>query len=313
MATKKRYIDVLSTQLEFSENSISTVTFADVLRFMHGKEHRYHEKIFEFSLLNTDIENCLVGIIITTQDKDIPPKRHKQNKNFSQLEIDAAIEGLAFANIFLYDIQCNVFLYEINRNGCFPNQLREFIYAKWNSENEEIRFELSFPAILRANEYQRMLQMNYYKRLIVELYKPTELINCFNEQTDSIENNILKKNIELGIQNNADVITLEQVAMSKKLNPLGLSHTRVKGIIDAIKLGIADCGLRPNVKTLRIEGYTGDPGDRALRPIDILADTFNEHFKITDIQVQTDVQQQERKQGIEGLYSRLLPELQQLR
>jgi hypothetical protein len=313
MATKKRYIDVLSAKLDFPEDSVSTVTFADVLRFMNEKEYRHYEKIFEFSLLTTDIENCLTGIIITTQDKDIPPKRHKHNKSFSKLEIDATIEGLAFANIFLYDIQRNVFLYEINRNGCFPNQLRDFIYATWNSEDENTRFELSFPAILRANEYQRMLEMNYYKRLIVELYKPTELINCFNEETDSLENNILKENIGLGIRNNADVITLEQVAMNKKLNPLGLSHDRVKGMIDAVKLGIADCGLRPNIKTLRIEGYTGDPEDRALKPIDILADTFNEYFKITDIQVQIDVQQQERKQGIEKLYNKLLPELRQLR
>lgn len=312
MATKKRFIDVLSTKLDFTEN-VATVTFADVLRFMHDKEFRYHEKIFEFNLLNTDINDCLVGIIITTQDKDIPPKRHKRNKNFVPLEIDTSVEGLAFANIFLYDIRRNVFLYEINRNGCFPNQLREFIYAKWNGEHEESRFEISFPAILRANEYQRMLQMNYYKRLVVELYKPTELIQCFDEETDSIENNILKKNIELGIQSNADTITLEQVAMSKKLNPMGLSQARTRGIIDAVKLKIADCGLRPNVQTLRVEGYTGDPGDRALRLIDILADTFNEHFKITDIQIQTDVQQQERKQGIEELYNRLLHELQQLR
>lgn len=312
MATKKRFIDVLSTKLDFQEN-VATTSFADVLRFMHNKEHRYSEKIFEFSLLNTDVEDCLVGIIITTQDKDIPPKRNKRDKTLSPVGIDANIEGLAFANIFLYDTRRNIFLYEINKYGCFPKQLKEFIYAKWNSENEDIRFGLSFPAILRANEYQRMLQMNYYKRLVVELYKPTELIDCFNEDTDSIENNILKKNIELGIQSNADTITLEQVAMTKKLNPMGLSHAQTIGIVDAIKLGIADRGLRQNVKTLRIEGYTGDPEDRALKPINILADTFNVHFKITDIQVQTDVQQQERKQGIEELYNGLLPELQQLR
>lgn len=312
MAIKKRYVDVLSTKMDFGEH-LNSASFEDVLRFMNNKEFRYSEKIFELSLLNTSLQNCIVGIVITTQDKDIPPKRHKQNKSFSQLEIDATIEGLAFANIFLYDIKRNIFLYEINRNGCFPNQLRAFIYAKWNEENEDIRFELSFPAILRANEYQRMLQMNYYKRLVVKLYKPTELIDCFDEETDSIENNILKKNIELGIQSNADTITLEQVAISKKLNPMGLSQSRTRGIIDAVKMKIADCGLRPNVQTLRVEGYTGDPGDRALRPIDILADTFNVHFKITDIQVQTDVQQQERKQGIEDLYTGLLPELQQLR
>lgn len=311
MAKKKRYIDVISTKLTFAEGSVANTTFADILHFMNGKEYRYSEKIFEFSLLDTTIENCIVGIIETTQDKDIPPIKDKITKQFSQMDINPDTQGLAFANIFLYDIQRNILLYEVNKNGCFPKQLTDFIYAHWNAEND-IRFELTFPAIFRANEYQRMLQMNYYKRIIVELYKPNELISCFDESTDSLENNILKHNLQISTQTNADTIKLEQVAMTKKLNPMGLSHSLVKGLVDAVKLNIADKGFTRNIQTLRIDGYTGDPEDRALKPINILADTFNEHFKITEILVQSDVQKGERKIGIEEVYNRILPELRQL-
>jgi len=312
MVTKKRHIDVISTKLTFAENSATNLNFADILRFMDGKEYRYSEKIFEFSLLNTAISDCIVGIIETTQDKDIPPIKDKRTKQYSQVNINPATQGLAFANIFLYDIQKNILLYEINKNGCFPKQLSEFIGAKWNAENETIRFDLTFPAIFRVNEYQRMLQMNYYKRIIVELYKPNELINCFDESTDSLENNFLKHNLQISNQTNADTMKLEQVAMTKKLNPMGLSHSLVKGVVDAVKLNIADKGFIHNIQTLRVEGYTGDPEDRALKPINILADTFNEHFKITEILVQSDVQRGERQIGIEGLYNDLLPELRQL-
>ena len=312
MATKKRYIDVISTKLTFFENSGTNLTFADILRFMNNKEYRHSEKIFEFSLLNTTIQNCMVGIIITTQDRDIPPKRNKRSGVTTPIDINPEEEGLAFANIFLYDTQKNILLYEINRNGCFPKQLSEFICDKWNTENEDIRFELHFPAVLRANEYDRMLQMAYYKRIVVELYRPNELINCFDESTDSVENNLLKHNLQNSNQTNADTLKLEHIIMNKRLNHMGLSHSFVKGIVDAVKLNIADRGHRENIQTLRVEGYTGDPEDRALKPIDILADTFNECFRITDIQIQTDLQQTERKDGIEAIYNRLLPELRQL-
>ena len=40
--------------------------------------------------------------------------------------------------------------------------------------------------------------------------------------------------------------------------------------------------------------------------------SFNEYFRITEIQIHNDVQQRERKEGIEGVYDRLLPEIRRL-
>lgn len=213
---------------------------------------------------------------------------------------------------FLYDTLRNIFLYEINRNGCFPSQLKEFIEAKWNVENENVRFELFFPAVLRANEYQRMLQMSSYKKITVQLYNPRELINCFDESTDSIENNILKHNIQMSNQSNADILTLEQLAIAKKYNKMGLTRTLVKGLVDSVKLNIEDKGFRKNIQTLKVEGYSENPEEKGYKPIDLLADKFNEYFKITDIQLQSNVQRGERQIGIEELYNKILPELRRL-
>jgi len=313
MATKKRQIDVVSTQLRFSEGSTDRPSFADILRYMDNKDYRFHGKQVEFSLLDSDLPDCIIGIIVTTQDKDIPPIRNKGTKVFSSVDINPFFEGLAFANIFLYDINRNILLYEINRNGCFLNQFKEFVFSKWNFEIEDIRFELNFPAIIRANEYRRLLSMNYYRKILIELYKPTELINCFQEENDSIENNIIERNIQLALQNNADTLKIEQIALTKKINPMGLSRSIVLGLIDTIKLNIADRGLRSNIQTLRVDGYASDVEDsKSLKHINILADTFNEYFRITDIQIQSDVQENERKIGIELVYNRILPELRQL-
>ena len=313
MANKKRNVDVLSVAFRYSENETQTVQFADILRYMHNQEFRLEEKIFNFALLNCQKPDCLMAIIVTTQDSDIPPKRNKSTGTYSRVQINPEEEGFAYANILFYDIRRNIFLYEINKNGCFPNQFRDFIYHHWNANEDNIRFDISFPPVIRANEYERMLRMDYYKKISIELYAPNELVNCFEESNDSLYNNFIKHQINIGVQSNANTITIEQVALQKRVNPMGLSHSMVKGLVDAVKLNIAEKGHRFNVQQLRVEGYTYDSEDpKKCKPIDILADSFNEYFKIPDIQVHSDVQQQDRIVGILGLYDKLLPEFRQL-
>jgi len=314
MENKKRFIDVLSTKLTFNESNDSNnnATFADILRFMNGKDFRQSDKIFEFSLLQTSISNCMIGIIVTTQDSNIPPIRNKRTKEYSQVNINPSTQGLAYANIFLYDMQRNILLYEVNKFGCFPNKLKEFICNKWNEENGNQLLELAFPPVLKAKAYQRMLKMSYYKRFVVELYNPKEIISCFDENSDSIENNLLKHNLQMSNDNNADIFKFEQIAITKKHNKKGLIRSLINGLVDTIKLNILDKGYKQNIQTLKIEGYSEDPEDKGYKSIDLLADTFNEYFKITDIQLQSNVQQDERQQGIEGLFNKLLPQLKQL-
>lgn len=54
----------------------------------------------------------------------------------SSLDINVEDEGFAYANAFLYDTQRNVLLYEINKNGCYLNLLKEYFYNTWNSTSD---------------------------------------------------------------------------------------------------------------------------------------------------------------------------------
>jgi len=313
MTKKTRNIEVLSTNITYLPESQNRPSFVQILQFLNGKEYRYVEKIFEFKLMRTQIQNCYLGIIITIQDKDIPPKRNKITKEFHPVDIDIATEGLGFANVFLYDELRNVLLYEVNRNGCFIPQLQDFIYSKWNTDHEVDRFSISFPSIFKINEYQKMLRMSYYKTIIIELLNPRELVQCFNEETDSLANNIIKHNIVAGVENNANSITIKQTVFKKRLNPLGLSATLVQDLVDVVKSRIADRGRRFDIQTLKVEGYFDDVElGKSLKPIDLLGDTFKESFKIEDIEVQSDVQELERKEGIEAVYHRILPEIRNI-
>ena len=309
--TKKRNIDVLSVKMTFREGE-QNVSFRDVLNYMNGKEFRCNEKIFNLSLLDTNRENCILGLIETTQDSDSPPKRNKRTGVYSSVQIDTRQEGFAYANIFLYDYERNVFLYEINRNGCFPNQLKKFIISCWKEDENNILFDLNFPAVVRADEYERMLQMNWYKKIKIELFNPVELQNSITEDSDSIYNNIVQQQIRAGVQTNANTIIIEQIAQ-KRINIAGLSRSMIMGLTDYVKRFLGN-GFRQNVQTLEIQGYTYDSEDDSnkCKTINIIADSFDEYFRITEIQIHNDVQQRERKEGIEGLYDKLLPEIRRL-
>lgn len=105
MKTKKRFVDIVSPTLRYADsiNEASFVSFRDILSFMNNKEHRYNEKIFELRLLDTTLNNCVLGIIETTQDSDIPPIKNKTTKVYSSVGINPETEGLAYADVFIYD------------------------------------------------------------------------------------------------------------------------------------------------------------------------------------------------------------------
>ena len=317
MATKARFVDILSPIVEVQEGAVP-VLFEDILRFMVGREYRIGEKSFTFLLFQNPMqEDYVEGLVITTQDSDIPPKRNKTTGEFSSVNIDTRIEGFAYANVFLYDTQRKVLVYEINKNGCFPRQFAEAVYHHWNhietverDEEPEIRtpFNLKFPIFARRDEYDRMLRMNYYKKISVELVNPQGIVLNRLEEDDSIENWI-KDSVARAAGCNANIIRLEQTAFSRKANPEGLSHYGVKQIIDKVKALFG----RGNIQKLEVQGYTEDAEEpNKCRPVDLLTDAFKESFKIEDIQVHSDLQASARKQGIESLYNRILPEIRQI-
>ncbi len=312
MGKKVRNVEILQPKIVLREKG-NDVSFSDILYFLDGMDFPFGDKSFSVSLFKDPInDNCIEGLIITTQDSDIPPKRNKTTGDFSPVEIDTRREGFAYANVFLYDKLRNVFIYEINKNGCYNKQLVNMIIALWNhlDNDEGIRpqIDIDFHAFARRDEYNRMLRMTYYKKICVELVNPEGLVNARLEKEDSLEN-LIKSSIDSGVQNNANVIKIEQTVSSKKLNPGGLSNNLVKDFIDKIlnKVG------HNNIKTLEVCGYTEDvEGSNRCRAVDLLVDTFDESFKINDIQIHTDVQKQERKNGIERVYNKIIPELQDI-
>ncbi|WP_300284149.1 MULTISPECIES: hypothetical protein [Bacteroidales] len=308
MNRKRRNVEVLSANLEFEDNSnCMNPTFSEILQFMHEKTWISIGKAFELKLLETTESGYIIGLVVTTQNKEIPPKHIPATQHFVPVDI-AANEGLAFGNAFLYDPNNNVFLYEINRNGCYVSQFIQFVYSNWNSINEHIKFSLKIVPILRSSSYQRMCDMNYYKKFVLEIFRPNELMNYLAHSNNGMAT-ILQNQLQGGSVSNSSIMKIEQVAMNRRQNPLGISHSYVREMSDIV-LSALGAGFRQNIDKLEVSGYTEDPeSSRRVKTIDLIADSFDAWFFIEEIHRQSDLQETERKQEIQGLYTRLLPEL----
>ena len=107
MATKKnKRVEVISPKIKCLGCEI---TFEQILSDINGKRFQNEFKDHEIRLMPTTHPNCNVGIVMTGQNKDLPPKRNNQTGEFSQLNLDVNKEKLSFGNIFLYDSRINVF------------------------------------------------------------------------------------------------------------------------------------------------------------------------------------------------------------
>lgn len=313
MPTIKRKVDIVSVEVNCLSDG-NAPQFTQLLRYIEADEYYINGKLFELSMIDSERQEVAMAFVETTQDSDLPPVKNKQSKVLTALDINPNEEGLAFANILLYDERMNVLVYEINRNGCFIGKLKEWIERRWNDNHDEQQIEVNFPAIIRRNEYNRVLGMTNYRKLTCKLLNPTQIVREMNNQNESLAEQIIRQQAENGSQTGADFVTIEQNCTLLRLNPHGLSRDFVRGIADFARNMMQHAGLRQCVDTIEITGYAIDPeSDRQRqRTIDLLADTFDESFSIPEVQLQVNLQREDRKVGILRLYDRIVPELRQI-
>lgn len=306
MSTKIRLVDVFYTKLKFL-NKLDNIDFTEVLDLIDGKTISSLYKEFEFSIISKT-DDYYIGIVETNQDKEIPPIKNRKNKKTRSIDIIPNEESLVFANVFLYDIKRQILIYEVNRDGCYLKDFIDSTYTLWNKSNKEIRFDLSFPSIIRKGTTDRILNMNYYTKISLEIYNPKDLVKVFNNES-SLAGRLIEFNAKKAVESNADVMVVEELVLTKKVNPNGLNRTFVKGFTEKVGFLIKS-GLVQNIKEAKVFGYPEDvENSRSIKTIDLLTDTFRDSFRISVVQLHKDIQQEERKQGIIKVYNKILPEL----
>jgi hypothetical protein len=310
MAQKKpRRIEVLSAKMKFLDETLEEdrVKFEDVLTFMNGKKHYDEFKEYEIKLRNTKLENCIVGIVITKQKKNLPPKINIETGETKSLDFTEK-EKLGFGNIFLYNKVLNVFFYEVNINGCYPDKLIDFILQEWTNDDENVKFDLSFPVVSRKGEYQRLLDMKHYTEIFVELTQPTEIMEDYKDDNSTLFS-IIKRYLKDAVKTNSDTMIVKLSVFGKRVNKQGLDRNSALKFIDSARhllLGTQ----KKNVKKLTVSGYFTDPDEAdTIKPVNLVTDTFNIFIKLPIVTLLSNLQEPEKQEEIEKLYKKHLTEL----
>ncbi len=310
MANKKKRVDIVSVRIDSLVEGCVPPAFPDVFALLNATEITQDGKLYEFRSLSTDITDSIIGLVETTQDKDIPPIKNKQTKALSQVQINTATEGLAFANIFLFDTSLNVLIYEVNRNGCYLQIFKELLEHKWAEHHNGNEIQIHIGAVCRLDEYNRMLRINNYRKISYEICSPSEVLRVVRQQEESLSKSLLESQLTAAERNNINIISIEQKCMPVTINKNGMQTGFVREFASLFN-NLFGAGQRKNVKKFTVHGYTLDPESEKphATTINLLADVFDEYISIPEVQVQSSLQVPERKASIETVYNRIHNEL----
>lgn len=291
----------------------SEISFEDALQCVVNLPKSKSKKTFTVKTFGHSIENCKEGYVITEQNKDLPPKRNRTTGELTSLGLDLINESLAYANVFLYNSNMNVLLYEVNGNGCYLDDLGDIITDVWNADtNHQVKIiEMNFVDVITAAEYQKMASMNYFKEFHVVVTCPSEIKREYSATKRSSYSNI-KSCINQAASYNSDILDMKFSAFGKKVTPSGLSNKRLRQLANGFRF-LLEGNQRKNVKKLTIKGYATDSEDsRSIQTIDLIANVVKGKFDLPDVILNDNLQEVDRKQGIEQLYNEKLPMLTQI-
>lgn len=311
-ARKKKYIEVLTPRVKCLSQNDSEITFLDFLSYMSGKTVYYSDKEYIVKIYGSgNLDNCQEGIIVTGQNKDIPPKRNDQTGEFSALPVDITHEKLSYGNAFLYDKKMNVLFYERNKNGCFIDTLAKFFTQLWNQDefvHEDIKIELDFIAILRKGEYERAIKLGYYKEFIAEFTNPKAILEEMADDNSSLYG-ISKRCATEAVKAKSDRFEIKMSTFGKQVNKDGLSLRTIKDHLKSVR-SLLRGRMKSNVEKVRIKGYSSDPEDSSsIQTIDLVADVFKPYFRLTSNSLNCNLQEVERRQELRQVYQNIRQEV----
>lgn len=241
-----------------------------------------------------DYPNYVIGIVITTRQISIPPKRNLTKKTSQSLDI-AKDEGLAYGNSFLYDKRCKFLMYEVNKNGSSITEFTHFIKHYCSDSTEFGKVIINLRMVLNIESYKRFLRMKQINSFEIEIAQPERMI----AEDDSLEN--IAKSAK---GSNSDKMLLKLSVNGNKKE--GLFNGFVQKTINAFqKLSFE--GNKGSVTKLILHGTEQNPDneDESIPSIiDMITDKFITYIEFEEPALSVDVQPFQRKQALKLAYDR---------
>ncbi len=267
-----------------------------------------------YDLINTN-HNFIVGIILTTKRGGIPPKHNTQTGATGPLGLDPD-EGLGYANVFLYEPDRNLLLYEFNKNGTYLNQFIDFVKIKGQQLLDINLIPGTLPSmisvdlnpLLKTEAYERMLSIGNYRVLEISIANPTEFMEYVDHGSENGQS-LLELTSPSRLLNSPK---FKATYSCGHLITSSLNAGAFRRIIDALRYGMTTRHGK-NIEKIKLRGYYQDPElGTVLQPIDLLADRYIKQFNLPEPNELIDFQEGQRREEIVSLYRSCLHELSRL-
>lgn len=291
MAIHKKKVEffsvILKTDEDFSFEQL--ITSSEVVE----REFRIKGKDVELRILNKGRET-ITGLVVTSRNENIPPKKNKKKKTIEKLGLEVG-EGLAYANVFIYEKKRKILMYEVNKFGCFVDHFIDYIHRCCKNSKNFKSFDIALNSILNANEYQRMLKMRFHKSVELQIANPKQIIADYQHKQDALFN-VCSSAASVGSTRLSTKFEVEA-----KKDGVGLTSRSVKELIDSV-LRIFRSHQGDNIKKIQVVGYETDSDDEKLQPIDLIADRYLQQIELDEPRENTDLLEGQRSKQIKELY-----------
>lgn len=291
MAIHKKKVEfftvILKTEEDFSFEQL--ITSSEVVE----REFRIKGKDVELRILNKG-RDTITGLVVTSRNENIPPKKNKKKKTIEKLGLEVG-EGLAYANVFIYEKKRKILMYEVNKFGCFVDHFIDYLHRCCKDSENFKSFDIALNSILNANEYQRMLKMRFHKSVELQIANPRQIIADYQHKQDALFN-VCSSAASVGSTRLSTKFEVEA-----KKDGVGLTSRSVKELIDSV-LRIFRSPQGDNIKKIQVVGYETDSEDDKLQPIDLIADRYLQQIELDEPRENTDLLEGQRSKQIKDLY-----------
>ena len=303
MSVSKKKVEMY--QVIFKKEDKSKLNFEDVLLSDSVRDYEAYINGKDVSVTILDKGSTIIGIVETTRNDNVPPKKNRKKKKVEKLGLGAD-EGLAYGNVFLYEKKRQILMYEVNKFGSYVNHFIKCLIECCSADEEHWsdKFDASLNPLLNPDEYERLKKMNYYKVLEIQVANPKAIL----KEIENKKNDALAKAMEIAEELNSETYTGRFEVRSKRAGGRGLNNMTLSEIVDKAKQLLETKGGSENIKKLVVRGYAVDEDDHKdkLEPIDLLADRYLKEIKLDEPRENTDLLENQRKQQIKDLYKKCL-------
>lgn len=300
MAIRKKKVEFYKVVLKTLDDKLSDIKLDEVLASIEvlNKEVYLKGKDIELKVFANN-DDYLVGIVETSRNNNLPPKKSKKAKTLSKLGLNID-EGLAYGNVFLFDKKRNILMYEVNKFGCYLDHFISFIYLSLKNTTLFKQFKIKLEVVLTSDEYNRIVNMNFHKSVEIQIANPDKMMTEFEHKNGAIYNVCESAN-----QFNSSRVFAKFEVEAKKTKK-GLTTKTVREVLNEVT-SLLQGRSSENIQKVVVTGYENDI--EKLQKIDLIADRYIKEIALDEPRENNNLLEKQRTDAIVSLHKGCLNDL----